>query len=942
MNIALTEKRRWFLERMTQDSEHAQWGFELLLKREDFAEFFDHLKAHGLFEPSNNPAPIPVDDGKYIQVPYWPALGYLEACAKLAGENNDFALATKILAVVRDVTIARKNNNGVPDNRHTSVCFAEILGFIPTSIISQDDIDLIPTLLDSRFDHGTVGHALDKGLMRHLLESENREDWRKACKLLWHSTAIKWVEGEGLEKTRKNPVTIVDDYWLHELIKNHASVLGSKARVDAANVFLERLRDVYKDVTRANASWLFRPAVEDHKQNHEWGGADNRFVEGLRDVLLTWLDVDPVGAAPYVESLLAHDAEIVRRVALHVVSQRWNIFHNSFSKFIRPELFARGHLHELYCLLRDHFSSFTPQEMTLTVNSIRQIPISDKWTEPEISLKRIQRDWLSAINGQGSTDADTWFATLNAEESLGRLIEHPDFHSYMESWSGSGPTPFRAEQLIEFARAGSLIQQMNAFEPINSWHGPSRRSLVDALEEAVTIAPEMFLTVMPEFGDAQRAYQYGVISGFKRLWETPKEKAPDINWDKVWSVLMKFFEQLINNDAFWEEHVVDDLDLTPTRDWIPPLISEFLRSGTRNDEKVYGEDLLPRSWQLICILLEKSKAESEIRDDAMTQAINSPKGKAIEALFSHALRICRLGDCTRNKIHTSEWEIIQPIFDIQLNKCLNANFEFSTLAGAYVAQIEYMSRDWLDENIERIFSAEYPGNFFCAIAGLAYAPAMVTIYRLLAGRGILDRSLHLDLRGHNVREQLIERIALAYLWGEEEIASTRFAYFFDNNRAEDLQIVSNFLWRVNNQEINEDQVRLILEFWQKCIEWCKELNVIHPQLLSSLSLLSVYLETLGAKEAVWLEYVAPYISTNHNADRFIEQLLRLAEVNPSAVSATFSKVLETYEPYFDYQDKMKALILQLAKKGLKIEAISFADRLRRLPGMQELYLRLVG
>ena len=941
MTVELTWKRRQFLERMIQNAEQAQWGFELLLKRDNFAEFFDHLRTFELFSPANNPAPVPVEDGKYVRIPYWPALDYLEACAKLAGRNNDLALAGNVLDVVREVTRARQVNNGHPDNYHTHRKFAEILGHLPTVAISRNDLDLIPTLLDSRFDRGGVGRALDQGLMKRFLQSMVADDWSKACRVLWHCTKVVWVDEEGLEQARKKPISIVDDYWLKKFIEHHATALGSQARGEAAEVLLARLREVYREGDRAKASWLFRPAIEDHKQNHEWAGADNRFVEGLREALLAWLDVDAASAAPYVDVLLVDEAEIVRRVALHVLNQRWEVLRGLFGKLIRPELFGDGHLHELHGLLRDRFNSFAPEEKGATVEALRQIQPLDSRKDPERSLKRVQRNWLSAIVGQGFEAADTWYAALHADASLGRLSEYPDFHTYMESWSGPGPTPLRPEQLIEFAKEGSLVQRLNAFEPENSWRGPTKRALVDALEEAVTIAPDILLAAVPEFIEAQRPYQYGIINGFKRLWDAPKDKAPDIAWDQVWSVLIKFFENLIGNDSFWTEPVVEERDLTPTRNWIPPLISEFLRSGTRSDDKVYGEELLPRSWQLIRALLDKSEAESEADKDAMTQAINSAKGKAIEALFSHALRICRLGNRVRNGVHADEWAIIHPVFDAEIAKCQNANFEFSTLAGAYLANIEYINSEWLRANVDGIFSTGFPQNFFCAVAGLAYAPATRPIYHLLAGRGVLDRALRSELGERNTQERLIERIALAYLWGDEELSSPRFVYFFDEKDASDLQIICNFLWSVSNQNLVPDQVQRILAFWQKCIEWSKKLEMAPARLLSSLSRLSVYLTKVDADETVWLEYVAPYVQTEHNADEFIEQLLRLVEVNPRAISATLAKVLETYEPTFDYDDTLKGLIRKLAGKGLAKEAIDFASHLRRLPGMQELYYELV-
>ena len=53
-------------------------------------------------------------------------------------------------------------------------------------------------------------------------------------------------------------------------------------------------------------------------------------------------------------------------------------------------------------------------------------------------------------------------------------------------------------------------------------------------------------------------------------------------------------------------------------------------------------------------------------------------------------------------------------------------------------------------------------------------------------------------------------------------------------------------------------------------------------------------------------------------------------------------MLESYEPLFDYKDVMKNLVRALADEGLKQAAVAHADRLRRLPGMSELYRELTA
>ncbi len=938
MTQTLTTKIRLFIQRMTESEEQAQWGFELLLKREDFEEYFDYLDEAGLFSPDRNLGPVPADQPGYVHIPFWYALNYLEAVARLAGERNDLELAAKPMAVVQAVSRSQETDGVVRDNYHTWRTFANILGLVPNAAVTLDDLDLIPVWLSSKYDRGLVGSTLDKGIMTTCLTSDDAQDWSKASIILRHCTAIQWMDEEEFGDKRKKPVTVVDDYWLKELIDHHASSLGEKVGEAVANIFLERLHEVFGDGGRDISSWLHRPAIEEHSQNHSWDGPYNRFVEGLRDVLLGWVDHDLSKALPFIENLFSDKEEIVRRIAIYVLNQRWDALHGLYSSVLGPRLFDNGHLHELHGLLRDYFHEFIEEQKTATVDAIRQIPQPRRGDDPERRLKYIQRNWLSAICGKGHEPADTWFQELDSDNELGPLQGHPDFHSYMESWSGPGPTPYSVTELLALAGDGTIVERINAFQQTDSWRGPTTRALVDTLEEAVVRSHQRFLDVLPDFLNANRPYQYGVISGFKRLWEASKD-AQEIDWYGTWEKLISFFEAIIQDNGFWSEEVIEDRDLTPNRDWIPPLIAEILRSGTRDDEWAYPEVLLPRAWLLIEGLLENLEQASEADEDAMHQAINARKGKAIEALFSHALRECRVSDRTSG-VHTDVWGRMRPTFERELAKCKDGNFEFSTLIASYIANIDYIDHDWLQASIEHIFPQQFMDNFTCALEGLAYAPATRPIYALLLERGVLDFALRSDLKGRHSREKLIERVVLAFLWGDEELNGPRFSFLFESDKEEDIVEASRFFWSVSNQELTADQVERVLCFWVRCIEWSRNASEPPVKLLSSLSPLSCYIDSVADREKELLHAVAPYIDVNYNAVEFIEQLDRLADDNPVEVSAVFKDVLNSHKPISDYQDRLKSLLTKLDASGLHDDAMVYADQLRYIPGMRELFDQL--
>src|SRR5439155_10978084 len=217
--------------------------------------------------------------------------------------------------------------------------------------------------------------------------------------------------------------------------------------------------------------------------------------------------------------------------------------------------------------------------------------------------------------------------------------------------------------------------------------------------------------------------------------------------------------------------------------------------GTRADEKAFASDLLPRTWQLIITLLRKLPKTSEPSQDPVSRAINVPRGRAIEVLFSQALRTCRLENTGTGR-HDAAWNQMQAVFETELQMCHNDNYEFSTLAGQYVAHLDWMSHDWLAAHVKAIFPAEYSKNFRCAVEGLAYAVATRSIYLLLRENGILEPALQLDLKGDS-REKLVQRIVLAYLWGDEDLASPRMEALFQTNESEDLESGVDLLWTAN-------------------------------------------------------------------------------------------------------------------------------------------------
>ncbi len=231
---------------MKEGEDRERLGFDLLLQRSDFPTFFDGLAEEGLFDPSRNPGPVEADKPGYYRVPDWPPLHYLEAVARFAGDNADTRLAEKVKVVIRSVSEWRDSNDEPRDNYRTWWFFAKILSLLPSSTVSQAEIDLVPIWLRGQFDRMMAGHALADGALRKFLASDNRDDLAKACRLLYHLTVVQFVrESPEAEQNRIEPRPVFEVYWLKELINATAADFGKKAGKDGADIFLDRVTTVF-------------------------------------------------------------------------------------------------------------------------------------------------------------------------------------------------------------------------------------------------------------------------------------------------------------------------------------------------------------------------------------------------------------------------------------------------------------------------------------------------------------------------------------------------------------------------------------------------------------------------------------------------------------------------------------------------------------------------
>lgn len=96
---------------------------------------------------------------------------------------------------------------------------------------------------------------------------------------------------------------------------------------------------------------------------------------------------------------------------------------------------------------------------------------------------------------------------------------------------------------------------------------------------------------------------------------------------------------------------------------------------------------------------------------------------------------------------------------------------------------------------------------------------------MLLQNKVIESALNLEFKGRNAREKLIQRIALAYIWGDEDLSSERLKILLRPNRAEDLEEMASFFWSICSDESlkESDKEKVIFN-----LHW---LNIIKNRML---------------------------------------------------------------------------------------------------------------
>lgn len=681
-----------------QDSDLRREFFKLLTS----PTWLDPLNQAGFF--SHPQGPESVEGG--IRHPYWPASQYLVHMAGIAPK--------KVAEILMQI---KTGNSSILSD------IVDAASKMPVEIAAA----LVPTVCDAIqadvFDT-VFSQATDLCIQ---LASNDQDD---AAMML--AEALFGLERQSSEGTNRNR----DRYWYEEGMKKIVPLLTDRRPEQFINCLckwlgkaIEQEGHYSEPSTRGESSWYWRPAIEEHEQNRDYdfpcgmvGFVRQAFEQAISNGQMT------------LERGLAIAEEqpfsVFQRLRIHLV----NRFAEQARDLARSEMMKdRAMLedqeckHEYAMLIGQRFSMLSKEERNVWFGWV-EIGPDMEWHEeyhkknssnPEslaIDRANYVREWqFERLHWIRSYLDGKWKNIY--QEMLTQFGEplHADLNSYHGPVRCGFDSPFNTEDL-------SVLSFAQAVERVDSWrpgrtrdfrHDPQKEGLAGTFGQYVASKAQEFSGQAEILKGRQPIY---VRTFIERITDVAKTENVDI--DAVLQLCIWVVDQPIGQDAAVNEASWSRVDRgwQYTRDDICRFLQTICDRAAKEPETYALLDFRERISALLDSLLCGSATsylvdETERKNpqvyDFVTAAINSPRGKAMDALIAYVRWIAKhlqREEAGRTFVPNGFGDMpeVKRMLDWQITT-ENACFESFAIVGTYIGLLHWIDSSWVGENIPVIF-----------------------------------------------------------------------------------------------------------------------------------------------------------------------------------------------------------------------------------------------
>lgn len=509
------------------------------------------------------------------------------------------------------------------------------------------------------------------------------------------------------------------------------------------------LTDEGEDLPYEDNVYVYRPAIEDHRYNRNFGtrgeAAMYRLLSAVRDTAEQLVAAEPARLGALVTALEERGIQTFDRLALYLL--------HKFPEAPNAQELAAERLtaniatlcpplwHEYALLLRTTFAELFPEAQREILNAIEAGP-------PEEELEEV-REYRSTNSDPPLSDAELeeslqrfiniWklrrLAMLGDEllpatqrEEYERLFEqHGDPRSdplfYNEPRVRSVPlegSPVSADDMREM-EVEEIVAFLHDFVPTTKREETDLMEVAHELKDAVKSDPARFAREAEAFQDLEPTYVRGLLWGLHEYLreankdeESLEEPVPSFSWRPVLNLCRWILDQPRRPDET-QYGSRRDLGWGLCRQWA----AELLRDGLLRLGEVPFE-LRQEVWEVLQRLSfdpEPTVAQEEAQMSAGRPhatpnhvSINSVRGVALHGIVAYALWVRRNLTGSADDEDHDPWRSldddapeVRQILDLRLDSGVEATQTVRSVYGSWLPWLVYLDRRWVEDNLTRIF-----------------------------------------------------------------------------------------------------------------------------------------------------------------------------------------------------------------------------------------------
>ena len=652
-----------------------------------------------------------------------------------------------------------------------------------------------------------------------------------------------------------DPVAIIRDYDYEEIIKKSFPELVDTSSIEALKILFDQLESFHslkyadkKTATEDDYSEIWRPAIEDHPQNHKDGVRDS-LITGARDMCERLITNHPEKMSELISELESRDLPIFRRIKLHLLRK----FPTGFEKKIVLELLNKREFtntsfitHEYLLLAQEQASILSLDEQLNLIKIIEKGGEYDKETF-EAMCKQRQIEPTEEVARKHKMVWQTChllpFKDITPEikrtyEDLVAIVgepEHPDFRIWSDGGSSWGYGSSISDDEFKSKKPEEIIELLKNFEPDNGEEHPlnkTREGTSRSLVAQITEDPSKWSATIPSFSKLDPTFNRSVFSAHREALKQNKV----FDWKPILDLASKILKIPTEIKDRKPSGLYGD---DPDWNWCRHTLVELIDDGMHSSNTI-PIGLRKEVWSIIEPLTRDSNPSPdeaskllENNQDPLNAAINTTRGDAVDAAIQYGIWLKSSLSAEQQNSWTLEKDA--PELKSTLEEKLNISKEpFSgirAIIGQRLGNIAWLDRKGLETTIPALFPDDpEQQTYFNATweSFLSFNPPYDDLLPILTNqykRAIKEIGQHSDSKHHleNPDEMLAQNLLQFYFRGKIPLDSGLLNDFYNNAPTELKGTIISFVGRnFKNDKITKKIISRVVTLADNRLEKIKK------------------------------------------------------------------------------------------------------------------------